>query len=59
MLDFIHLKDLLNTLGLLLQARCNENYCGNLSRKTNTLNALVLDLFVNFVGLIQSGFFEV
>jgi len=59
MLDFINLEDLLNTLGLLLQPRCNENHSGNLGRKTNTFDAFVLDLFVNFVSFVQSRLFQV
>jgi hypothetical protein len=59
MLDFIDLKDLLNTLGLLLKAGCNEDHSSDLGRKTNTFYSFIFNLFVNFVGFVQSRLFQV
>lgn len=59
MLDFIHLEDLFNALGLLLKTGCNENYSGDLSRQTDSFYSFIFNLFINFVGFVQSRLFQV
>ncbi len=59
MLYLIHLKYLFNALGLLLKARGNEDDRGHLGRQTHSLDTFVLNLLIDFVGLVQGRLFQV
>ena len=59
MLNFINLKDLLNTFGLFLKSGGNKDDSSDLGWQTNSLYSFVLNLLIYFVGLVQSRLFQV
>ena len=55
----IHLEDLLDALGLLLDSGSNEDDSSNFSSDTDPFDALILYLLVYFICLVDSGLLQV
>ena len=55
----IHLEDLLDALGLLLNSGSNKHDSSNFCSDADTLNALILYLLVYLICLVDSGLLQV